>query len=354
MDLMAFTAELVDIPSVSHHEGVITDHLETLLRATPWLDVERVGENLVARTGSSNAGPRLLLGGHTDTVPPNGNEQARIEDDVLWGLGSTDMKSGVAVMVELARTVERSAIPVTYVFYECEEVAAKYNGIERLFRERPDLLEADAAILAEPTGALVEAGCQGTMRLVATFGGERAHTARAWMGRNAIHRLGDVLQRLSSYIPRDVDIDGCHFREGVQAVIVEGGVAHNVVPDHAVLTVNHRFAPDRTPAEAEAFVRGLLVEADQIEITDMAPPAPPSLEHPLLAGLLRRVGEPPAGKLGWTDGGRFAARGVPAANLGPGDPKLAHHADERVQRAELDRAYGVLRSLVEQGVEEPG
>ena len=348
-DLLSFTAELVDIPSVSHNERAITDHLEALLRSVPWLDVERVGENLVARTGGS--GPRLLLAGHTDTVPPNGNDRARVDGDVLWGLGSADMKSGVAVLVELARTLERPVVPVTYVFYECEEVAARHNGIERLFGERPDLLEADAAILAEPTGALVEAGCQGTMRLVATFSGERAHTARAWMGRNAIHRLGDVLQRLASYIPREVDIDGCHFREGLQAVLVEGGVAHNVVPDHAMLTVNHRFAPDRSPAEAEAFARGLLAEADKVEVTDMAPPAPPSLQHPLLAGLLARVGQPPTGKLGWTDVGRFAARGVPAANFGPGDPKLAHHADERVERVQLDRAYAVLRSLLEEGVQ---
>ena len=139
----------------------------------------------------------------------------------------------------------------------------------------------------------------------------------------------------------------------MQAVLVDGGVAHNVVPDRAVLTVNHRFAPDRTPEEAEAFARGLLAEADEVEVTDMAPPAAPSLGHPLLAGLLARTGQPPAGKLGWTDVGRFAARGVPAANFGPGDPKLAHHADERVERRELDRAYSVLRSLIEEGVEVP-
>jgi succinyl-diaminopimelate desuccinylase len=350
-DLLAFTAELVDIPSVSHDEAAITDHLEGLLRAVPWLDVERVGENLVARTRSSASdGPRLLLAGHTDTVPPNNNDRARVDGDVLWGLGSADMKSGVAVLCELARTVERPAAPVTYVFYECEEVAAKYNGIERLFRDRPDLLAADAAVLAEPTGALIEAGCQGTMRLVATFTGERAHSARAWLGRNAIHRMGAPLQRLASYVPREVEIDGCMFREGVQAVLVEGGVAHNVVPDRAVLTVNHRFAPDRSPEEAEAFARGLLAEADQVEITDMAPPALPSLGHPLLGGLLERVGQPPTGKLGWTDVARFASRGVPAANFGPGDPKLAHHAEERVDRSELEQAYTVLRSLLEDGV----
>jgi succinyl-diaminopimelate desuccinylase len=346
-DLLSFTAELVDIPSVSHHERAITDHIESLLLDVPWLQLERVGENLVARTRGS--GTRLLLAGHTDTVPPNGNERARIDGDLLWGLGSADMKAGVAVLVELARTVDRPAVPVTYVFYECEEVDSEYNGIERLFRERPDLIEADAAILAEPTGAAVEAGCQGTMRLVATFEGERAHTARAWLGRNAIHSLGDALQRLSSYIPREVDIDGCHFREGVQAVIVEGGVAHNVVPDRAVLTVNHRFAPDRTPEEAEAFARGLLAGADKVDVTDMAPAAAPSLAHPLLASLVGRVGRPPAGKLGWTDVARFASRGVPATNFGPGDPKLAHHADEHVSRDELDRAYEVLRSLVTEG-----
>ena len=351
-DLLAFTAELVDIPSVSHQERAITDHLEGLLRAVPWLDVDRVGENLVARARVTGAGPRLLLAGHTDTVPPNGNDRARVDGDVLWGLGSADMKSGVAVLVELARTIERPAVPVTYVFYECEEVAAKFNGLERLFDERPDLMQTDAAILAEPTGALVEAGCQGTMRLVATFTGERAHSARAWMGRNAIHRMAPVLQRLASYLPREVTIDGCLYREGVQAVLVEGGVANNVVPDHAMLAVNHRFAPDRTPEEAEAFARGVLAEADQVDITDMAPAAAPSLTHPLLAGLLERVGVAPTGKLGWTDVARFASRGVPAANFGPGDPKLAHHADERVERSELERAYSVLRSLVEDGVQE--
>jgi len=349
-DLLAFTAELVDIPSVSHQERAITDHLEGLLRAVPWLEVDRVGENLVARTREAGPGPRLLLAGHTDTVPPNGNDGARVDGDVLWGLGSADMKSGVAVLAELARTVERPAVPVTYVFYECEEVAAKFNGLERLFNERPELMQADAAILAEPTGALIEAGCQGTMRLVATFTGERAHSARAWLGRNAIHRMAPVLQRLASYVPREVEIDGCTYREGVQAVLVEGGVANNVVPDHALLAVNHRFAPDRTPEEAEAFARGVLAEADQVDVTDMAPAAAPSLTHPLLAGLLERVGVPPNGKLGWTDVARFASRGVPAANFGPGDPKLAHHADERVERAELERAYSVLRSLVEDGV----
>ena len=229
-DLLALTAELVDIPSVSHHERAVTDHLESLLAPVPWLDVTRVGDNLVARTTLGRP-RRLVLAGHTDTVPPNGNEHARIEGDVLWGIGSADMKSGVAVLLELARTVPEPAVDTTYVFYECEEIDSRYNGVERLFRERPDLVAGDAALLAEPTGAVVEAGCQGTMRVEVSVTGERAHSARPWMGRNAIHRLAPVLAAVAAYAERRVELDGCHFREALQAVAVAGGVASNVVPD---------------------------------------------------------------------------------------------------------------------------
>ncbi len=347
-DLLKLTAALVDIPSVSHDEGAITDHLQAVLEAVPWLSVTRVGENLVART-SLGRSTRLLLAGHTDTVPANGNETARIEGDVLWGLGACDMKGGVAVLAELACTVAEPAVDTTYVFYECEEVDARFNGIERLFRERPDLVEADAALLAEPTSARVEAGCQGTMRVEVTMHGERAHTARAWLGRNAIHRLAPVLASVAAYEGRQVTIDGCHFREGLQVVRVTGGVANNVVPDRASVTLNHRFAPDRSPAEAEAHVRAVVGEVDSFEVTDMAPAALPSLGHPLLQAVLGAAGGVADGKLGWTDVARFAARGVPATNFGPGDPGLAHSAGEMVTRADLDTVYGALRSVLEQG-----
>ncbi len=348
VDLLKLTAALVDIPSVSHDEGAITDHLQSVLEPVPWLSVTRVGDNLVARTDLGRSS-RLLLAGHTDTVPANGNERARIEGDVLWGLGSCDMKSGVAVLAELARTVAEPAVEVTYVFYECEEVDASFNGIERLFRERPDLLEADAALLAEPTSARVEAGCQGTMRVEVTMHGERAHTARAWLGRNAIHRLGPVLAAVSAYEGRQVTIDGCHFREGLQVVRVAGGVANNVVPDRASVTLNHRFAPDRTPAEAEAHVRTVVGEVDSFEVTDMAVAAPPSLAHPLLQAVLSASGGVADGKLGWTDVARFAARGVPATNYGPGDPSVAHSAGECVTRSDVETVYGVLRTVLERG-----
>jgi len=347
-DLLAFTAALVDIPSVSHDERAVTDHLQSLLAPVPWLELTRLGETLVARTRLGRS-QRLVLAGHTDTVPPNGNETARVEGDVCWGLGSADMKAGVAVLAELARTVSEPAMDVTYVFYDCEEVDSRYNGLERLFAERPDLAAGDAAVLAEPTGARIEAGCQGTMRIEITLTGERAHSARPWLGRNAVHRLAPVLAALDAWEGRRVTIDGCEFREALQAVVVSGGVAANVVPDRAVLTLNHRFAPDRTPAQAEAFVRSMVGEVDGFDMVDMAPSAPPALGHGLLTALADAIDVPPRAKLGWTDVARFAARGVPATNFGPGDPNVAHSAGERVERAELETVHRVLASLLEQG-----
>ncbi|MGI8793395.1 MAG: succinyl-diaminopimelate desuccinylase [Acidimicrobiales bacterium] len=352
-DLLALTAELVDIPSVSHDEAAITDHLEAELANVPWLTVERHANNLVARTNLGRD-QRLILAGHTDTVPVNNNAGARIDGDTLWGLGSSDMKAGVAVALELARTVSEPVVDVTYVFYECEEIAAEFNGLLKLFRDRPDLLAGDAAILGEPTNARVEAGCQGTFRAAVTLTGERAHTARPWMGRNAIHRLAVVLDRLAAYEARRPVLNGCEFREALQAVGVEGGVAGNVVPDRATVTVNHRFAPDRTAEEAFAHVREVLGESvdesagDTFELLDQALAAPPSLDHPLLGALVAHTGEPPLAKLGWTDVSFFAANGIPAVNFGPGEATLAHTRDERVERSQLVATHATLLALLTQ------
>jgi succinyl-diaminopimelate desuccinylase len=352
-DLLARTAELVGIPSVSHHEAAIADHVEGILRGVPWLAVERVGENVVARTELGRA-MRLVAAGHLDTVPPNGNEVPRVDGDVLWGLGSADMKGGVAVLLELARTVEAPAIDVTYVFYACEEVEADHNGLGHLARHRPELLEGDAAILAEPTDGAFEAGCQGSLHLEVTVTGTRAHTARPWKGENALHRLAPVLARLAEYEPREPVLDGCRFRESLQAVSVRGGVAGNVVPDRVALGVNHRFAPDRTVEEAEAAVCELLApalrEGDEVRLVDVSAGAPPGLDHPLLATLAGRNGLEVRAKLGWTDVARFAALGVPAVNFGPGDPNLAHTAEEHVEAASIERCFSALRDLLERGV----
>lgn len=356
LDLLARTAALVDIPSESHAERAITDHLEATLRALPHLAVDRVGDNLVARTQLGRS-TRVVLAGHTDTVPANGNARARIEGDVLWGLGAADMKSGLAVMVALAETVPDPAVDVTWIFYAGEEVAAEFNGLKALIEQRPDLIEGDVAILGEPTGAAIEAGCQGSLRLEVALRGARAHTARPWMGRNAVHRLGAALRLVEAFPERRPVLDGCEFREALQAVHVSGGVAGNVVPDLATLTLNRRFAPDRSAEEAEAEVRTLLEpvleDGDEVRVVDVAGAARPSLDHPVLRTLIEGHGLEVRAKLGWTDVARFAAAGVPACNLGPGDATLAHTAEERVDRTAIDRTYEVLHAVLTHGPARP-
>ena len=347
-DLLELTAELVDIPSVSFEEGPLVSLIEKELNAIPHLSIDRVGDNLIART-DFNKEQRLILAGHTDTVPGDTESGSRIEGDTCWGLGSADMKGGIAVMLELARSVIDYAIDVTWVFYAREEVASEHNGLKEIFTEAPQLLTGDAAVLGEPTSALIEAGCQGTMRFLLTFKGERAHSARPWMGRNAVHRLSGVLDALENYQYREPLIEGCEFREALQAVGVEGGVAGNVIPDKATLLINHRHAPDRNSEEAENHVREFLgpymEDSDMIELIDMAPAAAPGMDHSLLASI--GEGIETRAKLGWTDVAFFSEQGIPAINFGPGDATLAHTADERVERENLEAAFETIRRVLE-------
>ncbi len=348
-DLLDLTAQLVEIPSESFHEAKLADFVQQRLGVLGWLEVTRVGDNVVARTRLGRP-KRILLGGHLDTVPANNNAQPRIEGDTLWGLGSTDMKGGLALMLALAETVPDPAVDVTYLFYACEEVASEHSGLVELFAKRPDLCEADLALLGEPTLGALEAGCQGTMRFDVEMAGARAHTARPWMGSNAIHALGPVLALLGTYEAREPTIDGCQFREALEAVFVEGGVAGNVVPDYAKLTINHRVAPDRSIEEAQAHIRAIfapvLGERDSITFAPAAPPAPPGLSNPLLAALIGRHDLEVRAKLGWTDVSFFHQHGVPAANFGPGDPLLAHTREERIERVALDACYEVLSEML--------
>jgi succinyl-diaminopimelate desuccinylase len=348
-DLLASTADLVAIPSESHAEAALADHVEQRLRSLDHLTVTRIDDNVVARTDLGRD-VRLVVAGHLDTVPVNGNGTPRVDGEVLWGLGAADMKGGLAVMLALAEAVPDPAIDVTWVFYTAEEVAAEHNGLGHLFARRPDLVAGDAAVLGEPTDAAIEAGCQGTMRLRVVLTGARAHTARPWMGRNALHRAGRVLAALDGYEARRPVIDGCEFREALQAVFVCGGVAANVVPDHAEITLNHRYAPDRSADEARTHVESVLApyleDGDTVEVLDVADAARPGLTHPLLAALRTRHDLPVRAKLGWTDVSRFAAAGIPAVNFGPGDSTLAHTRDERVERSSLDDVYTALADLL--------
>jgi succinyl-diaminopimelate desuccinylase len=351
VDLLGATAKLVAIPSVSRHEAALADHVELRLRACRWLSIERIGDNVIARTDLGRD-TRVVVAGHLDTVPPAGNETPRIEGDVLFGLGSADMKGGLAVMLDLATTMAEPACDVTWCFYRAEEIDRSENGLVQLFGLRPDLLAGDVAILCEPTGALVEAGCQGSIRFRIELMGKRAHTARAQLGVNAIHRLGAVIATVTAYEPRPVVLDGCDYVERLQVVGVEGGVAPNVVPDRSVAVLNFRFAPDRDPEEAQRYLADLFADVvdlergDRYELLDVAAAAPPRLDHPVLARLLRATGASPRAKLGWTDVATFFANGVPATNFGPGDPELAHHADERVDRASLEAARAHLEAVL--------
>ncbi len=342
-DPIALTAALVDIPSESRHERRIADEVETALREQTSLEVIRNADAVLART---NLGlpSRVLLAGHLDTVPVADNLPSRLVDGELHGCGTSDMKSGDAVFLHLAATVAEPTHDITLVMYDCEEIEASANGLNRIQSELPDWLRADVAILGEPSDGYIEAGCQGTLRVVISASGTRAHSARSWLGDNAIHKLGPVLDRLSSYRARNVEIDGCTYREGLSAVRIDGGIAGNVIPDAASVSVNFRFAPDRSTDEALHHVRGVFDGLDvEIELTDSAAGALPGLTKPAAAALVQAAGGQVRAKYGWTDVSRFAALGVPAVNYGPGDPNLAHRVDERVEVAKITAATDVLR-----------
>ena len=340
-DPVELTRALVDIESVSGNEAAIADAVEAALRASPHLRVERDG-NIVLADSRPGRGSRVVLAGHLDMVPLADNWPSTVDGEVLRGCGTSDMKSGVALALHLAVTVDEPRYDVTYLFYDCEEVESARNGLTRLARTRPERMRADLALLLEPTHGLVEAGCQGTMRAEVRAVGRRAHSARSWLGANAIHEAGELLRRLSDYAARTVTIDGCTYREGLNAVRIAGGVAGNVIPDECVVEVNFRFAPDRSVDGAEAHLRAVL-DGYAVEITDAAPGALPGLAAAPAKEFLDAVGEPPRAKLGWTDVARFAALGVPALNFGPGDPNLAHTREEHVEIGKIVTGAKILR-----------
>ncbi|WP_419722729.1 succinyl-diaminopimelate desuccinylase [Sinomonas albida] len=357
-DVALLTADLLDIPSVSGAEQAIADAVESALRALPGLAVFRDGDAIVARSELGLA-ERVILAGHLDTVPLPTTAGARGTvpsswdgepgEGTLWGRGATDMKGGVAVQLALAAALfgadDGAALPtrdVTFVFYDHEEVEAEKSGLGRLARTSPELLAGDFAILLEPTDGTVEGGCNGTLRVEATTAGEAAHSARAWMGKNAIHAAAPILARLAEYEPATVEVDGLHYRESLNAVKINGGTAGNVIPDRCTVEINYRFAPDKTLDEAEAHVRVLLEGFDVVR-TDGASGARPGLTHPAAAAFVAVVGREPKPKYGWTDVARFSELGVPAVNFGPGDALLAHKDDERVAAEDVRECFRALR-----------
>ena len=349
-DVVALARSLCDIPSVSGDERTVADAIEAALRPYAHLEVTRNGDAIVARTVQGRE-QRVVVAGHVDTVPIADNLPVRVVGEgihrELWGRGTVDMKGGVAVQLALAAELVAPSRDVTWVFYDNEEVASSQNGLGRLVREVPELLHGDFAVLCEPTAAGIEGGCNGTLRVHVMVPGVAAHTARSWMGANAIHGASEVLNRLAAYEPQSIEVDGLVYREGMNAVGIKGGLAGNVVPDECVVTVNFRFAPSRSPEEALAHVVELFDGFD-VTVDDLAPGARPGLDAPMAVEfadtVLALTGGVPAPKYGWTDVARFAGLGIPAVNFGPGDPLLAHKDDERCPASQIEVCYTALRA----------
>ena len=347
---ITITRQLCDIESVSGDERAITDAIVAALAPFDHLEITRDADAIVART-TNGRGRRVVIAGHTDTVPLKNNLPTRLESEAdveyLWGRGTVDMKAGVAVQLKLAAELVDTAVDLTWIWYDNEEVASDRNGLGRLAAHHPELLAGDFAILGEPTNSLIEGGCNGTMRVELRTTGTRAHSARAWVGVNAIHAAAPILDILAAYQPRSFEVDGLVYREGLNAVAITGGVAGNVIPDECVVTVNYRFAPDKTGAQAEAYLRQVFPGIDLV-VTDSADGARPGLDAPLALQFLAAVGGEARPKYGWTDVARFSALGIPAVNYGPGDPLLAHADNERVPVAQIIECERGLRAWLEQ------
>ncbi len=343
-NLTELTMAVCNIESVSGNESQLADAVEHALAAYSHLEIIRDGNAVVAKTNLGRE-QRVVIAGHLDTVPVANNLPTTLHhferEQVIIGRGTVDMKGGIAVMLKLAAELHEPKYDITWVFYDNEEVASDLNGLGRIARNRPDLIQGDFAVLCEPTSALIEGGCNGTIRIEVKAKGVKAHSARPWMGKNAIHELTDALVTLKNFEPETVTVDGLDYRESLNAVLASAGIATNVIPDAATLTVNYRFAPSRTAAEVEQKLRDLFA-GYEVEVTDLALGARPGLDLGLAQEFAASVGSEPRPKYGWTDVARFSALGIPAVNFGPGDPSLAHADNENVPVGHLIDVHKAL------------
>lgn len=351
-NLLGLFRAIVDIESVSRNERKLADAVEETLRRHDHLEVIRDGDAVLARTGLGRD-ERVIIAGHLDTVPVDGNLPSTLTQDneevIVHGRGTVDMKGGIAVMIWLAQRLSVPNRDITWIFYDCEEIEATANGLGRLSANHPDWLTGELAVLMEPTSALIEGGCQGTMRFDITTTGVAAHSARSWLGHNAIHDITDVLERTRGFVAEQIEVDGLVYREGLNATIISGGLAANVIPDSCTVHINYRFAPDKSPEEALERITGWF-DGWRLELRDLSQGARPGLDLPAAADFVRAVGGKPGPKYGWTDVARFAAVGLPAVNFGPGDPGKAHAIDECCPMADLERCVDALERWLSQTI----
>jgi succinyl-diaminopimelate desuccinylase len=350
-DVVELTRDICDIESVSGNETALANAIESALKRYSHLEVIRDGDAIVARTNLGRSA-RVVIAGHIDTVPVANNLPVQMlsmeREQVLYGRGTVDMKAGVAVQLKLAATISEPLTDVTYIFYDHEEVEASKNGLGRLAKNHPQLLDASFAVLCEPTSAEVEGGCNGTMRVELNFQGVKAHSARPWMGKNAIHAAAQALATLASYAPEEVNVDGLVYRESLNAVLINGGIATNVIPDDCTITVNYRFAPSKSAAQAEAHLREVFPGVE-LKVVDVAEGARPGLDRPEAIAFLAATKTQARPKYGWTDVARFSALGIPAVNFGPGDPSKAHADDEAVPVSQIYACENALRAWLSVG-----
>ncbi len=350
-DVVELTRDICDIESVSGNETALANAIESALKRYSHLEVIRDGDAIVARTNLGRSA-RVVIAGHIDTVPVANNLPVQMlsmeREQVLYGRGTVDMKAGVAVQLKLAATISEPLTDVTYIFYDHEEVEASKNGLGRLAKNHPQLLDASFAVLCEPTSAEVEGGCNGTMRVELNFQGVKAHSARPWMGKNAIHAASQALATLASYAPEEVNVDGLVYRESLNAVLINGGIATNVIPDDCTITVNYRFAPSKSAAQAEAHLREVFPGVE-LKVVDVAEGARPGLDRPEAIAFLAATKTQARPKYGWTDVARFSALGIPAVNFGPGDPSKAHADDEAVPVSQIYACENALRAWLSVG-----
>ena len=349
--LVSRTLQLVDVASVSGDESAILRELRAMLPADLAIADDADAVLFAVPAERRPDAPFVVLGGHVDTVPPNGNHPGRREEDDVVGRGAADMKGALAVMVEVANGIAHHAIAsdldVGFLFFGREELPITQSALLPLLARRPTASTIDLAIVMEPTANAIEVGCLGNLNARVVAHGLAAHSARPWHGRNAIHGLVDALAPLTRRQPRDVEVEGLRYREVVSVTTIEGGIAGNVVPDLAEARVNLRYAPHRSPAEAETLLRELVAGPDvELEVVGNAPPGPVAVRNPLVQRL-RAAGDLAVGpKQAWTPVAEFATAGIDAVNFGPGDPQYAHRDDERVDGASLVRSLEVLRAFL--------
>ena len=350
-DLVSLTWELIEIDSESKDERAIADYVEAKFRYQDFFDCTRVGNNVVLTPKDFDFKTGIVIAGHLDTVPRSKGMVNRRDVDTLVGLGAVDMKGGIGVMLALAmsRVLGKN---VKFVFYACEEISREFSGLLELERSDPTLLQASGAILMEPTGGAIEVGCQGTARFKVQIAGRRAHSARPWIGSNAIHNASKFLSYISDIAVNKIIVEGCEYNESLSAVFISGGIAGNVIPDLVEIIVNFRFAPGRDDHEVlRDTSRRLeicldLQRGDRVELIEWAPSAPPNLSNQMIANLGLKSNRAVRSKLGWTDVAFFWERNIAACNFGPGDPNLAHTSDEIVTRNELDEVWSVITAAL--------